>query len=166
MDTKLKPADVENVLSMASLLHRRYETFVPALHEALSTAEKQATPKSLRMILRLRAELFLTGIMPEPGPLAKLVRRLCAGRRDDNGVPSPAFYAGAITHFLKCCSHHVVGAVPASLAAAGVGTDAPALLPERARDTITNALTSWFDAVCKQVCVCDCGHRPCDQAPL
>lgn len=136
MECKLRPADVAPVVDLCCVLHQRYDDFSPALLRHVAAAVEKSDAKGLRMLLRFRAELFLTGLQPEPGPLVKLLRRLASGvplgRGDASGgsgvgagpaSTSPAFFANAIIHFLRTCGHHFVTRPTAKAGATAEGAD-------------------------------------------
>lgn len=177
-----RPSDMAGVAALCGLLHQRYEGFLDHLNDALQLHEQRCDPAVMPCVLRLRAELLLCGAVPEPGPVMRLLRRMCAGgdgpgaagtaaaaaaagtATSTAAAPSAAImtFSQAIVHFLRFCGYHFLGSLPASLRGPdGEGGEAAAssvrweeVVPAKARATAAQALRAWWDQLVAHVRRC------------
>ncbi|KAG7375543.1 Regulator of nonsense transcripts upf2 [Phytophthora pseudosyringae] len=90
-DAPLKMADLAAAVKVASLLHQRYEDFVPGMTRALVgnfegsyASDDKSKMLKRRLILRLLCELYLAGVFDDVQVIANIIQRVA--RREQPGT--------------------------------------------------------------------------------
>nr|CAG4651588.1 EOG090X0143 [Triops cancriformis] len=158
VEAKLKMADVPSVVSICSILHRKYAEFAQLLLESWQKAlpqkkdEKIANPSKLRVDLRFYADCVSAGIWTPKEALPLLgstLTTLVAMDKEEHQ------FAAVLLAFAKFCGEDYAGLIPSHIKELSIRYDVTMpssdWLPAEKRANVRNLLRDYYQTLSKHL---------------
>ena len=144
-EAKLKMSDVQSLLEICSVLHRKYADFAPSLMENWKKVLKQQNLSKLRVDVRFYCDLIAIGILntKEALPiLGGLLTSLTGNTEDLSNI-------GIIQTFCRYCGEDFAGLVPRRFKEFTEHSGQFLLAPEKQKN-VQSLLKDFYANICKK----------------